>query len=363
MTKQKEQTNNLTRRRFLKWTAGGLLGAGALTLGIKPWNKTAKGLTTVSQNRPAMGTYVEITASGKDEKKLNDVIDKAYDRIAEVDKTMSVFKEGSPVKDLNKPGQKQLSVTPDTLNVLQDAQDIAELTDGSFDVTAAPLVDLWGFYDDKLSVPSEEERERTLKLVDYRSLQLNESTATVTLPDPNSAIDLGGIAKGYGVDKAVELLKEADLEDGLVNAGGDIRGFGSPEGKGSWRVGLQDPLNEDELLAGMDLILPAVTTSGNYESFFTYQGSKLAHIVDPKTGRPVENVLSVSVLTDSAVKADGLSTAAFSQGNKEAVTTVSNLEDTELIYISRTEGGRIEVELTEGLRGEVEERKLEVALN
>ncbi|MFP4135596.1 MAG: FAD:protein FMN transferase [Candidatus Acetothermia bacterium] len=363
MTKQRKNTNDLTRRRFLKWTAGGVLGAGALTLGIRPWKKTAKGQTTVSTTRPAMGTFVEIKATGEDESRLNEAVDKAYKKIAEVDETMSVFKEGSQVRELNREGRKELTVNPEVMEVLKRSKKIAELTDGSFDVTSAPLLDLWGFYGDELQVPSEEEIERTLKLIDHKELKLHEASGTVSLPDKRSAIDLGGVAKGYAVDKGIKLLKEEGLASGLINAGGDIRGFGSPEGKENWRVGLQDPTNEDELLAGMDLILPAVTTSGNYESFFTYRGSRLGHIIDPETGRPVEDVLSVSVLTEEAVMADGLSTAAFSQGAEEAVATASRLEDTELIYIKRSSNGRTQVELTEGLKGVVDGGKLEVALN
>jgi thiamine biosynthesis lipoprotein len=363
MTQQKEETNSLTRRRFLKWTAGGAAAAAGLTLGIRPWQKTATGTTTVSSTRPAMGTFVEITARGEDEKKTTELIDKAYSRIKEVDEKMSVYKEGSLLKGANNPGVSKLDLDPSTMEVLTEAQQVAELTDGGFDATAGPLLKLWGFYEEELTVPSKEQLEETLKLVDYRGLDLNPSTGTATLPDPDSRLDLGGIAKGYGVDEAVEVLKEGNLEAGLVNAGGDIRGFGGPEGEDSWTVGLQNPLKEKDLLAGMDLLLPAVTTSGNYESFFTYDGSKLAHIIDPKTGRPVEDVLSVSVMTDTAVRADGLSTAAFSQGSDGALTTAAGLDDTEMIYIHRNDSGRIAVGVTEGLEGVVDSGKLERGLN
>ena len=362
MTQQKEETKSLTRRRFLKWTAGGAAAAAGLTLGVRPWNRTATG-TTVSQTRPAMGTFVEITARGEDEQRTTELIDRAYSRIREVDEKMSVYKDGSLVKAGNRPGTRGLNLDPATMDVLTEAQKLAELTDGGFDATAGPLLELWGFYKDELNVPTSEELEETLKLVDYRGLDLNPSTGTATLPDPDSRLDLGGIAKGFGVDKAIEVLKEGNLEAGLVNAGGDIRGFGGPEGEASWKVGLQNPLKEDGLLAGMELFLSAVTTSGNYESFFTYNGSKLAHIIDPNTGRPVEDVLSVSVMTETAVRADGLSTAAFSQGPEGALETTAGLEDTEMIYIHRTDSGRIAVGLTEGLEGTVDSGKLERGLN
>ncbi|MFB6291276.1 MAG: FAD:protein FMN transferase, partial [Candidatus Bipolaricaulia bacterium] len=349
----KSENTDLTRRKFLKWTAGGLLGAGAITLGLKPWKETAQGVT-VNQTRPAMGTFVEITARGEDEAELSRLVDKAYEKITKVDKSMSVFNQGSRVHRLNAPGTKRIDLTPGLAEVLSEADRISGITDGAFDVTSAPLVKLWGFYEGDLSVPSRDQLAETLKLVDYKGLEVDTASGTATLPDPRAGIDLGGVAKGYGVDQAIEVLSQGGATAGLVNAGGDIRGFGSPEGNRAWKVGLQHPLNEDQLLGALNLALPAVTTSGNYESFFTYRGSKLSHIVDPRDGRPVEDTLSVSVLTDRAVVADGLSTGAFSQSAPKALTTVSRLEDTELIYIWK-EKGKIKVEVTEGLKGEVDE--------
>lgn len=353
---------NLTRRKFLKYTGTGVAGTAALTLGLKPWKGWAgTSTTTLSQTRAAMGTFVEITATGKEDVSLKSAIEAAYKEIDRVEKAMSVFDPKSQVHQLNEPATRKASLGPLTTEVLQEAKRISELTDGSFDVTVAPLLELWGFYDDTLYLPSREELEEILKLVDYRGLSLN--SGSVTLPDPDSRIDLGGIAKGYGVDRAVDALKEAGLPAGLINAGGDIRGYGSPEGNRNWKVGLQDPLREDNLLTGIGLLLPAITTSGDYESFFTYRGSKLAHIIDPKTGYPEEDVLSVSVLADSATRADGLSTGAFSQDVEEALEMVKDLEKTELIYIHRDESDRIRVETTEGVDGEVNRSKLGGALN
>ncbi|MBS3814242.1 FAD:protein FMN transferase [Candidatus Bipolaricaulota bacterium] len=360
---QKEQKNSLTRRKFLKWTTGGLLGAGALTLGLNSWKRTAKGTTAVTQTRPAMGTFVEITAGGEKKKKVKNLINKAYEKIIDVDKTMSVHKDNSPVHNLNNPGNKKINLRPNTLQVLEEAQNISRLTDGSFDITSGPLLDLWGFYDGKLSVPSPDDLKQALNLVDYQKLTLEPSSGTATLPDRNGKIDLGGIAKGYAVDKAVEVLKNGGVQSGLVNAGGDIRAFGSPEGKSTWKVGLQNPLQKNDLLFGLNLFLSAITTSGNYESFFTYRGNKLAHIINPHTGWPVEDVLSVSVLTEKAIRADGLSTGAFCQGKDEALATIEKLEDTELIYIHKSEKGKIEVEMTEGLADRINGNRLEVQLN
>ncbi|MFB6214875.1 MAG: FAD:protein FMN transferase, partial [Candidatus Bipolaricaulia bacterium] len=357
----KSENTDLTRRKFLKWSGAGLVGAGALALGLKPWKGKTRAVT-VSQNRPAMGTFVEITAAGEEEGGLNRLIDKAYERIKTVDESMSVFKEGSRVHRLNSPGTKRVELTPGLADVLTEGIRISKITDGSFDTTSAPLLDLWGFYEGELTVPTKAELSETLKLVDYRGLEVDPSRGTVTLPDGDSAIDLGGVAKGYGVDEAVELLKAGGATAGLVNAGGDIRGFGSPEEGRAWKVGLQHPLTEDELLGALDLILPAITTSGNYESFFTYRGDKLSHIIDPGDGRPVEDTLSVSVLTDQAIRADGLSTGLFSQSPEEAKATVSDLDGTELIYIWK-EDGRAKVEVSEGLEGEVEGSNYESKLS
>ncbi|MBS3824980.1 FAD:protein FMN transferase [Candidatus Bipolaricaulota bacterium] len=353
--------DDLTRRKFLKLATGGLLGAGALTLGLKPWKNTAARGVNVSQTRPAMGTFVEITAYGEEEDGLNQLIDGAYKKITEVDETMSVFKDQSRVYRLNVEGTRKVNLTSGLVEVLREGQRISEITEGSFDMTIAPLLDLWGFYEHELTVPAEKELRDTLKLVDYRGLEVDRADAVARLPDSNAAIDLGGIAKGYAVDKAVEFLKGRGATAGLVNAGGDIRAFGSPEADREWKIGLQHPLLDNRLLGAVNLILPAITTSGNYESFFTYQGSKLSHIIDPGNGRPVEDTLSVSVLTDRAIVADGLSTGLFSQDARQALTSVANLEDTEIIYIWK-EDQQIQVDVTDGLEGEVDANGFEKEL-
>lgn len=360
MNKSTEESN-LTRRKFLKLTAaGGLAGAAALTFGLRPWQKQAAG-STRTVTRPAMGTFVEITGVGK-KAVLSSAMEEAFLRVNQVEKTMSVFDQKSDVYKLNVPANRRLTLDPDLAQVIERSLGISEMTEGSFDITASPLMDLWGFYSQRLTVPTPSRIEETLGLVDYSTLDVNTSTNVLTLSSPRQAIDLGGVAKGYAVDQAIDALKEGGLTGGLVNAGGDIRGFGKSSTGSDWRVGLQHPKDQKKLLTALDLTLPAITTSGDYESFFTYGGDRLAHIIDPKTGRPVEDVLSVSIMTKDATTADGLSTGLFSQDPNQAVNTVNSLTDTELIYIHEREGS-VEVVLSSGLQGEVDKRKMEMKLN
>ncbi len=359
---QQSNNSNLTRRKFLKLAAGSVISATALTLGIEPFHKEANGLTRTT-TRPAMGTFVEITGVGESKSEVNEAIDYAYSKIDEVNKTMSVFDKNSNIYRVNVPGSTKVNLTSGLSQVLLESKHISELTDGSFDVTSAPLLDLWGYYTGKLTVPDETHLRETLKLVDYQTITVNSDTNTLLLDSPRQAIDLGGVAKGYAVDETIHALKESGLTGGLVNAGGDIRGFGKPSNGSFWKIGLQDPGKEDSLLAALELILPAITTSGNYESFFTYQGNKLAHIIDPKTGKPVEDVLSVSVMARTATVADGLSTGLFAQDPDRALSVIEGLDDTELIYIYKTNDRRIGVKLSSGLLDQVHRRMLEARLN
>lgn len=360
MNKSMEESN-LTRRNFLKLAAGGLVGAGALTLGVRPWTRDASAVAN-TLTRPAMGTFVEITGVGEGKDRLTDALDSAFSRIDEVDRTMSVFDEGSDVYRINAPTNRRLSLTPGLTEVLDSSLEISRITGGSFDVTSAPLLDLWGYYSGKLNVPDKSTLEATRKLVDYTALDLDLDVNVLTLGSSSQAVDLGGVAKGYAVDQAVEALKEAGLTGGLVNAGGDIRGFGGPADGSDWTVGLQNPKAEDDILHALTLSLPAITTSGDYESFFTYRGDRLSHIVDPLTGRPVEDVLSVSVMTNSATYADGLSTGLFSADPHRAVEIVNSLESTELIYVHR-DAGEVKVKLSSGLKDEVNVGRMEMRLN
>lgn len=359
-----QQSNNssITRRTFLKLATGGVIGATALTLGIKPFHKQASGLTQTT-TRPAMGTFVEITGVGESKSKVIEAIDCAYSRIDEVDSTMSVFDENSNVYRVNVPGSAKVDLTPGLTQVLLESKRISELTDGSFDVTSAPLLNLWGYYTGKLTVPDETHLQETLKLVGYQSITVNPDTNTLLLDSPQQAIDLGGVAKGYAVDEAIDALKASGLTGGLVNAGGDIRGFGNPSNRSFWKIGLQYPGKENQLLAALKLILPAITTSGNYESFFTYSGNKLAHIIDPRTGKPVEDVLSVSVMAKTATFADGLSTGLFAQRPDQALSVIEGLDDTELVYIYKGADRQVGIKLSSGLRDEVNKRMVEARLN
>lgn len=352
----------ISRRKFLKWATRGVIVAGGAFLGLEYLNRTK--VFSQTGRRFLMGTFADITAYGPKEEQVLRAIDEAYTKMIHVDESMSVFKVSSPVYKINASSDKKEAILdPNLAYVLTRANEFSEVTSGSFDITVAPLMKVWGFYDGRLDVPSDTEIEETLEKVGYENINFDKSEGILRFAYPDMEIDLGSIAKGYAVDKAIEKLKGHDLSGGLVNAGGDIRVFGSPSKRDTWSIGLQNPLEDGDILCPIKLLTGAITTSGNYESFFTYQGQKLAHIINPKTGLPVTNVLSVSVLADTALDADALSTGTFVCGPEEAIELIEGMDNTEIIYIYRNKRSAIKVATSRGLVKKINIKKIESLLN
>jgi len=284
-------------------------------------------LKPLKQTEMIMGTLVEITVIPANEKAIRE----AFEALKKVDALMSTYKEDSEISILNREGKAQVS--EETLEVIEDAIKFSNLTDGAFDITCRPLINLWKKAKKEEKVPTEEEIEEAISLVGYQRIILEGNQ--IRLEKKGMQIDLGGIAKGYAVDKAIEALKKNNIKRALVNAGGDLYALGTDRQGEKWQIGVQDPREEDKIIDIIKVKDRAVATSGDYRRYFTLEGKRFSHIVNPKTGLTVQDVpMSVTIVGPGATTTDALSTGVFVLGPEEGMKLIESLPEVEGMIIS-----------------------------
>ena len=274
----------------------------------------------VGQAETLMGTLVEITAEGRDHKLVKARVALAFEEVRRVDRLMSTFREDSELSRINRAaGVAPVQVSPEVLEAIERSLEVSRLSDGAFDISYAALGGLWDFSGEKPArVPEAAEIAARLKRVGWRRIQVDRSAGTVFLPEAGMRLDLGAIAKGYAVDRALAALKVPGVDRALVTAGGDLRAFTRP-GEKPWRIGIQDPARRDRLLGELEIQNQAVATSGQYERFVEIQGRRYGHILDPRTGRPAEGVLGATVIAGEAWEADAWATALLVLGPEQGI--------------------------------------------
>lgn len=284
-------------------------------------------LKPLKQTEMIMGTLVEITVIPGNEKAIRE----AFEALKKVDALMSTYKEDSEISILNREGKAQVS--EETLEVIEDAIKFSNLTDGAFDITCRPLINLWKKAKKEEKAPTEEEIEEAISLVGYQRIILEGNQ--IRLEKKGMQIDLGGIAKGYAVDKAIEALKKNNIKRALVNAGGDLYALGTDRQGEKWQIGVQDPREEDKIIDIIKVKDRAVATSGDYRRYFTLEGKRFSHIVNPKTGLTVQDVpMSVTIIGPDATTTDALSTGVFVLGPEEGMKLIESLPEVEGMIIS-----------------------------
>ncbi len=275
----------------------------------------------------AMDTVMTVRVWGDD----SDVA-AAVSEINRLDALLSVIYENSEVYALNRDGEAELSF--DVFDLLVEAIEVSRRTDGAFDPTVYPFVELWGFTKDTQALPSQREIDAVLPLIGFEQVECDGDTVTLV---NGGKIDLGGIAKGYTAQKVVELLQERGVETAFLNLGGNVQTLGSkPDGE-AWVVGIADPENPSQAIACLRFTDSlALVTSGGYQRYFEENGVRFHHILDPKTGCPADSGLaSVTVLAQDGAIADGLSTALFVMGIENATTLWRKSDDFEAVFITQ----------------------------
>jgi thiamine biosynthesis lipoprotein len=297
-----------------------------------------------------MGTFARMLVVAPDKRTAQRCIDAAFEQFRQIEALMSWRKEDSEIAHINRDAYANpVRVSEPTFEVLQKSVEFSRLSGGAFDITVGPLMELWRRAEDANHLPTDAELKQTLSRVGFEKLILDANNMTVRFAVDGMKLDLGGIAKGYAVDKAVEAMQKAGAVGAMVDAGGDIRCFGTPsKGKTYWLIGLQDPDVEIEkgeskienLIGGGKPLLilkftdAAVATSGNYRRFVTVGRKKYSHIVDPKSGYSSESLASVTIICPAAIDADALGTAVTVMGEEKGLALIEQMPGTEAILIT-----------------------------
>lgn len=282
-----------------------------------------------------MDTLCSLTLPLHDTHKMDEAVGICRAEMDRLEALLSKFREESDVSKINACADKEpVRISSDTEIVIKQALHYANLTEGAFNPLIAPLMEIWGFTraPESFSVPDDDSIKSAVALTDYSSVKINDGVISFMMS--GIKLDLGGIAKGYAVDVIYEKLTTGICSNFLLNVGGNIRCAGAPEPDRQWSVGVRDPYNKASFLGKLNLSNGlAVATSGNYERFRVHEGRKHAHIIDPRSGYPVEGMAGVTVVAPSAAQADALSTALFVLGIKKGSELIEDMPNCAAIFV------------------------------
>ncbi|MBM4147179.1 MAG: FAD:protein FMN transferase [Nitrospira sp.] len=298
-----------------------------------------------------MDTLITITVVSDLKDTAEKAIDAAFSEIEYLEKLSNHYSPDSEITRINRnAGVSEVKVSDDILKLLEKALYVSENTEGAFDVTIGPVIALYDF--NKKIRPDYGMIKKNLSLVNYRDIIINRDKSTVFLKKKGVLIDLGGIAKGYAADKAAETLKKQGIRSGLVAVAGDIKAFGlKPDGK-PWKIGIRNPEakdKEDDIMATVELEDMAISTSGDYERFFLFNGKRYHHLLNPKTGLSAQECRSVSIITKEGAFTDAFATGIFILGPEQGLKVLDKLGFEGMIIDSQGKS-----HLTQGIRKKIE---------
>jgi FAD:protein FMN transferase len=282
----------------------------------------------------AMGSALEIQASGTDGAALDRAIEAARAEISRLDRMMTDWKDSGPLMEINRQaGTRAVEVPPELFFILKRSLQISELSEGAFDVTFAGAGRLWRWWEKSPAVPSPEEVRASLSNVGWRHLRLDEARETAYLDRPGSRIGLGAIGPGYAGDLALRKMRDLGVHNALVNLSGDVVAAGTHGGR-PWEVSIRHPRRPGEAFAILPVSNIAVSTSGDYERFFIKDGKRYGHIIDPRTGYPAEGCQSVTVTAPTLAFADALATAVFVLGPVKGMELIERIDAVEALIVA-----------------------------
>jgi thiamine biosynthesis lipoprotein len=305
--------------------------------------------TLVTRERLEMGSSLQLSAWTADEAGAVAAFEAVFAEFERLDRMMSVWHPDSDVERLNRAaGRMPVAVSPETIEVLLQAREAGDWTEGKFDVTFGALSGLWKFDQDQdNTIPSRAAARARLPLVNYQDLKIDPSRRTAFLARAGMRAHLGGIGKGYAVDRGAAILRSRGFTDFMIQSGGDMFVSGH-RGDRPWRLGIRDPRGPaDRSFATLDLSNGTFSTSGDYERFFIKDGKRYHHILDPDLGEPARSCRSVTIVADRAVIADVLSTGVFVLGPEKGMALVEKLPNVEGVIV--TADNRVLV--SSGLKG------------
>jgi thiamine biosynthesis lipoprotein len=298
----------------------------------------------------SMGTELHLSVWTADPSQLYPAFDKIIQELRRLEDLMSNWRDGSDIQKLNAAaGKHPVHIAPEIRELLRTANQVSEWTNGRFDVTFGVMAGLWKFdyQNEDQTIPDPGEVTRRRKLINYRDLKIDDDNETAFLLREGMVANLGGIGKGYAVDRTRDLLVAAGFRNFMIQFGGDMYVAGIA-GDRPWRLGIQDPRGtDDQTFASIELSDSTFSTSGDYERFFIKDGRRYHHIIDPGNGEPSIGCRSVTIVARSATIADGLSTGVFIMGPEAGMALIEKLPDVEGVIVSSNN----EVLVSTGLKG------------
>jgi thiamine biosynthesis lipoprotein len=286
----------------------------------------------ITRTEAIMGTRCAVELWSEDKAKGDAAISSVFDDMKRIDHLMSTWKEDTEISLVNREGSKHpVKISRELFQLLQVSVKYSELTHGAFDITYASVGYL---YDFKKGVhPDQKAIDAALPGINWRHMILDAKKTTVYFTRPGMRIDLGGIAKGYSVDRGIEILQKQGVTRAMVNAGGDTRIIGDRFGK-PWVVGVRDPDHEGKVFLRLPLTDTAFSTSGDYERYFDEDGKRFHHIIDPKTGDSARKCRSVTIISGNATRTDALTKSVFIMGPEEGIAFINTLPDVDAVAVA-----------------------------
>ena len=289
-------------------------------------NSSDEEVKTIKRTKILLGTVVEIQVRDADGQKAEDAITKAFAEVKRIDDLFTTYNEASPVWKINNSVDTIINIDSEIYNLIILCDSITKLSNGSFDVSLDNLTKVWGFYTDDPQLPTKSEIDSALLNSGWQKITLLGDNKIIK--KNNVGLNFGAIAKGYAVDKAINVLKKLGINEALINAGGEISVIGN-----NWIVGIQHPRETNSIIKKIKLDGFTVATSGDYEQYFAVDGKRYHHILDPRTGYPSTGLRSVTIINKENTITDALATAVFVMGKENGLKLIETLDGTEAMLI------------------------------
>lgn len=282
-----------------------------------------------------MGNRFELTVIGDDETWAMDGIDAGIAEIRRIERLLTTFSEDSETSLINRnAGLAPVAVSAETFDLIERSTRISRLTQGAFDITYGSIDKrLWNFDTTMTRLPDKETAKQMVRLINYRNIELDPQNLTVFLKGKGMRIGFGGIGKGYAAEQAKAIMKAMGVENGIVNASGDLAIWGYQPDGSPWTIGIVDPNVRGQIFSYLNVTNLAVATSGNYEKYIRINGKKYSHTINPRTGLPVTGIKSVTILCPNAEFADAIATPVMIMGIRAGIYMINQLKEVEAIII------------------------------
>ena len=309
-------------------------------------SKNNKSSDPITNSEILMGTVVTVTLYDSIDKSI---LTKVFDKVKDLESILSINENGTLVDKINEnAGISPVKVDDDTFTIIKKGIEYSNLTNGLFDISIGPLVKLWSIGLPEAKVPTLEEINEKLPLINYNDIEINEDEKTVFLKRKGMMIDLGGIAKGYTADIISNILTEEGVKSAIINLGGNVYTHGTKVNGTNWNIGIQNPFSDrGDIVGTISISNKSIVTSGIYERYIDQDGVKYHHILNPKTGYPYDNeIAGITIISDNSVDGDALSTSVFAMGLDNGLEFINTLNGIDAIFVTKNN----KVYITDGIK-------------